>query len=168
MSGKLLTGWLFSPTVFSFTLKVLNFWKFTSYCSLQPLWSGMREVVSARTLHPPSPPTVHQLSRLALFQELKDTRNTMRAWVFFLWLSLINSWNIYHMGHFIEIAPSSHSIQLDILVLIGRCLFTGNPTCWHPVTPLLEDIGSKKLGVIKRFRNVWSQLWFVKPKSKVK
>ena len=51
------------------TFKVLNFWKFTSYCSLKPLWSGMEEVVPARTsptLHPPSPPTVHQLSRLAL------------------------------------------------------------------------------------------------------
>ena len=51
------------------TLKVLNFWKFTSYCSLKPLWSGMGEVVPARTLptlHPPSPPTVHQLLRLAL------------------------------------------------------------------------------------------------------
>ena len=47
----------------------LNFWKFTSYCSLKPLWSGMGEVVPARTsptLHPPSPPTVHQLSWLAL------------------------------------------------------------------------------------------------------
>ena len=51
------------------TLKVLNFWKFTSYCSLKPLWSGMGEVVPAHTsptLHPPSPPTVHQLSRIAL------------------------------------------------------------------------------------------------------
>ena len=51
------------------TLKVLYFWKVTNYCSLKPLWSGMGEVVSARTpptLHPPSPPTVHQLSRLAL------------------------------------------------------------------------------------------------------
>ena len=51
------------------TLEVLNFWKFTSYCSLKPLWSGMGEVVPARTsptLHPPYPPTVHQLSRLAL------------------------------------------------------------------------------------------------------
>ena len=49
--------------------KVLNFWKFTwkwsgwisDYCSLKPLWSGMGEVVPARTsltLHPPSPPTV--------------------------------------------------------------------------------------------------------------
>ena len=50
-------------------LKVLNFWKFTSYCSFKPLWSGMGEVVAARTsqtLHSPSPPTVHQLSRLAL------------------------------------------------------------------------------------------------------
>ena len=49
------------------TLKVLNFWKLTSYCSLKPLWSGMGEVVPARispTLHPPSPPTVHQLSQL--------------------------------------------------------------------------------------------------------
>ena len=52
------------------TLKMLYFWKFTSYCSLKPLWSGMGEVVPARTsptLHPPSPPTVHQLSRLALY-----------------------------------------------------------------------------------------------------
>ena len=51
------------------TLKVLNFWKFTSYCSLKLSWSGMGEVVPARTsptLHPSSPPTVHQLSRLAL------------------------------------------------------------------------------------------------------
>ena len=42
------------------TLKVLNFWKFTTCCSLRPLWSGMGEVVPARispTLHPPSPPT---------------------------------------------------------------------------------------------------------------
>ena len=51
------------------TLKVLNFWKHTSYCKLKPLWSGMGEVVPARTsptLHPPSLPTVHKLSRLAL------------------------------------------------------------------------------------------------------
>ena len=37
------------------TLKVLNFWKFPSYCSLKPLWSGMGEVAPARTsptLHP--------------------------------------------------------------------------------------------------------------------
>ena len=50
------------------TLKVLNFWKFISYCSLKPLWSGMGEIVPARTsptLHPPSPPTVHQLLWLA-------------------------------------------------------------------------------------------------------
>ena len=56
------------------TLKVLNFWKFTSNCSLKPLWSGMGEVVPARTsptLHPPSPAMVHQLSRLAL-EELRQ------------------------------------------------------------------------------------------------
>ena len=55
--------------VYELTLKVLNFWKFTSYCNFKILWSGMGEVVPARTsptLHPPSPPTVHQLSRLAL------------------------------------------------------------------------------------------------------
>ena len=58
-----------NTTALRLTLKVLNFWKFTSYCSLKPLWSGMGEVVPTRTsptLHPPSPPTVHQLSRLAL------------------------------------------------------------------------------------------------------
>ena len=51
------------------TLNVLNFWKLTSYCSLKPLWSGMGEVVPARTsptLYPRPPPTVHQLSWLAL------------------------------------------------------------------------------------------------------
>ena len=54
---------------FRITLEVLNFWKISSYCSLKPIWSGMGEVVPARTsptLHPPSPPTVHQSSRLAL------------------------------------------------------------------------------------------------------
>ena len=47
------------------TLKSAEFLKLTSYCSLKPLWSGMGEVVPARTLptlHPPFPPTVHQLS----------------------------------------------------------------------------------------------------------
>ena len=59
-------GWCLPVRV---TLKVLKFWKFPSYCSLKPLWSGMGEVVPActsPTLHPPSPPTAHQLSRLAL------------------------------------------------------------------------------------------------------
>ena len=54
---------------YQLTLKVLNFWKFTNYCTLKPLWSGMGEVMTAHTsptLHPPSPPTVHQLSWLAL------------------------------------------------------------------------------------------------------
>ena len=44
------------------TLTVLNFWKFAIYCSLNPLWSGMGEVVPARTsptLHPPSPIPSH-------------------------------------------------------------------------------------------------------------
>ena len=63
----------------SLTLQVLNFWKFTSCCSLKPLWSGMGEVVPARTsptLHPPSPPTVHQLLRLALEELRSKSRNT--------------------------------------------------------------------------------------------
>ena len=67
-SLKTRTFWLWSVCIF-LTLKVLNFWKCTSYCSLKPLWSGMGEVVPARTsptLHTPSPPTVHQLSWLAL------------------------------------------------------------------------------------------------------
>ena len=41
------------------TLKVLNFWKFTSY--YKTLMGR-----TSPTLHPPSPSTVHQLSRLAL------------------------------------------------------------------------------------------------------
>ena len=45
-------------------------WISDSYCSLKPLWSGVGEVVSARTsptLHPPSPPTVLLCER---FQQL--------------------------------------------------------------------------------------------------
>ena len=64
------------------TLNVLNFWKFASYCRLKPLWSGMGEVVPARTsptLHPPSPPTVYQLSRLAL----KELKELLFAYVYF-------------------------------------------------------------------------------------
>ena len=51
----LIPGHTHSKHLFPLTLKVLNFWKFTSYCSLKPLWSGMGEVVPARTsptLHP--------------------------------------------------------------------------------------------------------------------
>ena len=68
--GERERGWM-SRRLLSGTLKVLNFWKITSYCNLKPLWSGMGEVVPARsspTLHPPSPPTVHQLSWLALWE----------------------------------------------------------------------------------------------------
>ena len=43
----------YGKSISTLTLKVLNFWKSTSYFSLKPLWSGMGEVV-------------HQLSRLAL------------------------------------------------------------------------------------------------------
>ena len=65
---------------FLLTLKVLNFWNFTqkwsgwianSYRSLKPLWSGMGEVVPARTsptLYPPSPPTELYLSCLKVSQ----------------------------------------------------------------------------------------------------
>ena len=70
-SREIFWCWSFTANLIknTLTLKVLYFWKFTSYCSLKPLWSGMGEVVPALTsptLHPPSPPTVHQLSRLAL------------------------------------------------------------------------------------------------------
>ena len=63
------------------TLKVLIFWKFTSYYSIKPLSSGMRDLVPARTLltlHPPSPPTVHQLSWLAL-QDLSNSRVQLKG-----------------------------------------------------------------------------------------
>ena len=62
---------------------LLNFWNFTSYCILKPLWSGMGEVVPARTsptLHPPSPPTVHQLSWLALWELNFNSMETQRVW----------------------------------------------------------------------------------------
>ena len=55
------------PFSVTLTIKVLNFWKLTSHCSLKPLWSGMGEPArNSPTLHPPSPPTVYQLLRLAL------------------------------------------------------------------------------------------------------
>ena len=48
--GSRSTRWLFKQKCpWDLTLKGLNFWKFTSYCNLKPLWSGMEEVVPART-----------------------------------------------------------------------------------------------------------------------
>ena len=83
------------------TLKVLNFWKFTSYCSLKPLWSGMGEVVPARTspaLHAPSPPTeqnvLNGLSAInryrVTFEIVQKAKNGMlsicsTSWSKFLW-----------------------------------------------------------------------------------
>ena len=66
-------GFTFLQASFSYvlTLTVLNFWKLTSYYSLKHFWSGMGEVVPARTsptLHLPSLPTVHQLSLKCLHQ----------------------------------------------------------------------------------------------------
>ena len=69
------------------TLKVLNFWKFTGYCSLKPLWSGVGEVVPAHTsptLHPPSPQTMHQLSWLALEELMKVMFPTPISMIIFL------------------------------------------------------------------------------------
>ena len=46
-------------------------WISDCYCIIKPLWSGMGEVVPARTsltLHPPSPPTVPSLSCLNVSQ----------------------------------------------------------------------------------------------------
>ena len=43
-------GWVVRAMDSVLTLKVLNFWIFISYCSLKPLWSGMGEVVPARTI----------------------------------------------------------------------------------------------------------------------
>ena len=70
-NGRVLTVEFYTHINQKLTLKVLNFWKFTRSCSLKNLWSGMGEVVPARTsptLHPPSPPTVHQLSWLAFYE----------------------------------------------------------------------------------------------------
>ena len=60
------------------TLKVLYFWKFTSYCNLKPLWSGMGEVVPARTsptLHPPFPPTTSIVTTSTLRVKLPQTKD---------------------------------------------------------------------------------------------
>ena len=46
---------------------MLNFWKFTRYCSLKTLMVG-HEGSSVGEVHPPSSPTVHQLWRLALLE----------------------------------------------------------------------------------------------------
>ena len=63
------TIWNIGKNNIQLTLKVLNFWKFTSYCSLKTLMVGhWRSSAGSYLADPtsPSPPTVHQLSRLAL------------------------------------------------------------------------------------------------------
>ena len=65
------------------THTALNFWKLTSYCSLKPLWSGMEEVVLGSYLADPTspiPPTVHQLSWLALSELKLCGKHSNRRW----------------------------------------------------------------------------------------
>ena len=79
---------------YGLTLKVLNFWKFTCYCSLKPLWSGMGEVVPActsPTLHPPSPPTVHQLLWLSLLELKIFTLSPLRITLYSLYSQITRS-----------------------------------------------------------------------------
>ena len=104
------------------TLKVLHFWKFTSYCSLKPLWLGMGEVVPARTLptlHPPSPPTVHQLSWLALKELIALKSNSSscmtvciryRVTDYVLWM--IMQWGQKHQNH----KPIKHSTASHLYI----------------------------------------------------
>ena len=86
---------------------MLNFWKFTSYGSLKPLWSGMGEVVPARTsptIHPPFPLTVHQLSRLALWQgcQTHESRQTTAhtLWIHSYTYASLDDW-IFFFIHFL-------------------------------------------------------------------
>ena len=111
------------------TLKVLNFWKFTSYCCLKPLWSGMGEVVPPRTsptLHPPFPPTVHQLSWLSL-SELNASQISTEQW---FWCGKCGCLPICaHMNSWkkIRLAVSNHQTicPLGTLYLILWCATLG-------------------------------------------
>ena len=119
----ILTAWKLLVIV-----KVFNFLKFTSYCSLKPLWSGMGEVVPARTsptLHPPSPPAVHQLSWLALLRvkSYSNTRHAVISWQVLIFVAMSCNkceWNCY----------LTHAIILTVLEwhLSFPC-FSSNLTC---------------------------------------
>ena len=54
---------------FILTLKVLNFWKFTSYCSLKPLWSGTWSSAGSYLANPTSPIPSHCASIVATSTE---------------------------------------------------------------------------------------------------
>ena len=89
------------------TLKVLNFWKFTSYCSLKPLWLGMGEVVPARTsptLHPPSPPTASIVAT-----------STVRVKSESKICSTLSSWPLLYVDH-----HADHFYRVMILVIINQ------------------------------------------------
>ena len=95
---------------------MLNFWKLISYCSLKPLWSGMGEVVPARTspiLHPPSPPNcasivvtstlrveeyLFDISQLAYKYYYTDALSIWHA-AFYLYHACIISLNSYSASH---------------------------------------------------------------------
>ena len=108
------------------TLKVVNFWKFTSYCSLKPLWSGMGEGVLARTsptLHPPSPPTVHQLSRLALWVKNSGRQRNLQLFcaVFLLHVWNVWQWSFNQLELYLFIAPqTAQVVWLIWIALTGQ------------------------------------------------
>ena len=53
------------------TLKVLNFWKFTSYCSLKPLWSGMGGSSASSYLADPTSPIPSHCASIVVTSTLR-------------------------------------------------------------------------------------------------
>ena len=52
--------------VYILTLKVLNFWKLTSYCSLKPLWLGMGGSSAGSYLADPTSPIPSHCASIAV------------------------------------------------------------------------------------------------------
>ena len=95
------------------TLTVLNFWKFTSYCSLKPLWSDMGEVVPARTS-----PTLHLWSPIPSNCASIVATSTVR----------VNTIQIRN-AHENSLSVQQHSTQNITVQHIVSCLFTLEGSC---------------------------------------
>ena len=136
------------------TLKVLNFWKFTSYCSLKPLWSGMWEVVPARTsptLHPPSPPTcVSIVATSTLRVNIVDVAGPIcTKWLSWGWQKTSHLYELFRLvSEFVMVLFLCIALFCSVKVYYYKSLlYTGLPNLYAPWWQTRElKVAGKKVG----------------------
>ena len=76
------------------TLKVLNFWKFTSCCSLEPLWSGMGGSTADSYLADPTSPIPSHCASIVATSTLRVMNEWMGCTTLYFLQCIMFTWQI--------------------------------------------------------------------------